>query len=376
VAIARPSVGEAEWNALRQPLESGWLTQGPIVGQFERAFAERHGVAHALATTSCSTALHLALVALGIGPGDEVIVPAFTWVATANAVVHCRATPVFVDVDPHTFNVDPEEVASSAGAATRAAIPVHLFGLCADMGAIREAVPDEVYLIEDAACAVGAERAGVRAGGLGDIACFSFHPRKIITTGEGGMLTTNDPHRAEEANRLRNHGASIPEEVRHTSDDPYELPEFDALGFNYRMTDLQAAVGLTQLGRLDDFLAERDVLANSYNDALGDIEWLQLPCVPQGYRHSWQSYVVVIRPESPVGRGELMARLQDRGVSARPGTHAVPALSLYRRMMGTEPEAFPVASMLHQRAMAIPLHNRMTEDDVAYVSTAIRESVR
>jgi dTDP-4-amino-4,6-dideoxygalactose transaminase len=369
-------VGDAEWQALREPLESGWLTQGPIVRAFEQAFADRHGVRHALTSTSCTTALHLALVAVGVGPGDEVILPAFTWVATANVVLYCGATPVFVDVEEDTFNISAEGVAAAVSSRTRAVIPVHLFGLCADMDAIRAAVPPSIALVEDAACAVGSEYRGRCAGGLGTVGAFSFHPRKIITTGEGGMVTTNDPALAAEVDRLRNHGASVPEEDRHASATPFALPEFDVLGFNYRMTDLQAAVGLVQLKRLDQMLAEREALAASYHASLRDLDWLQLPQTPPGYRHGWQSFVVVLGRHSPIQRDELMARLYERGVSARPGTHAVTALSLYRRRLGVEPEAFPVANMLHERAMAIPLHNRMTMDDVAYVSGAIRDLAR
>lgn len=374
IPIAVPSVGNAEWEALRAPLESGWLTQGPIVRAFEDAFAERHLVEHALTTTSCTTALHLALVALGIGLGDEVIVPAFTWVATANVVRHCGATPVFVDVESDTFNINPVSIAAAVTARTRAVIAVHLFGLCADMDAIRKAIPSHVHVIEDAACAVGAEYHGVCAGGLGDIGCFSFHPRKIITTGEGGMLTTNDARLAAEVERLRNHGASVPEEDRHLSAAPYAMPDFDVIGFNYRMTDLQAAVGLVQLERLDEMLTEREALAALYHEELAELDWLQLPRPPSDNRHGWQSFVAVLGRDSPIERDELMARLQQRGVSARPGTHAVPSLSVYRQRFVDEPEQFPVAQLLHHRAMAIPLHNRMSPDDVAYVGQAIREA--
>jgi perosamine synthetase len=210
IHIAQPCTGEEEWHATREPLMSGWLTQGPKVAAFEKAFAERHAVKHALATTSCTTALHLILAAMDIGPGDEVIVPAFTWVATANVVLYCGATPVLVDVDRSSYNIDCADVARKLSSRTKAVIAVHLFGLCADMTALRRVVPEHVSIIEDAACASGAAYRGVPAGGLGDAAAFSFHPRKSITTGEGGMVTTNAAALAETADRLRNHGASIP----------------------------------------------------------------------------------------------------------------------------------------------------------------------
>jgi perosamine synthetase len=215
IAISLPSTGEEEWQATREPLLSGWLTQGPKVATFEQAFASRHGVTHALATTSCTTALHLILAAMGVGPGDEVIVPAFTWVATANVVVYCGATPVFADVDRHTNNMDPADVVRRLTLRTKAVIAVHLFGLCADMDALRAVVPSNIPIIEDAACAAGASYKGRAAGALGLAAAFSFHPRKSITTGEGGMVTTNDAGLADSANMLRNHGASISEEQRH-----------------------------------------------------------------------------------------------------------------------------------------------------------------
>ena len=367
IQIATPSTGEDEWQALREPLDSGWLTQGPKVRAFEEAFAQRHRVDHALATTSCTTALHLALAALGVGPGDEVIVPAFTWVATANVVLYCGATPVFVDVLPDSFNIDPQAVEAAVTGKTRAVIPVHLFGLCADIDALRAVLPAGVAIVEDAACAAGAEYHGRPAGGLGDAGCFSFHPRKSITTGEGGMLTTQDGALAERAERLRNHGAGVPEEVRHSGPAPYLMPSFDELGFNYRMTDLQGAVGLVQLGKLDRFVAERDRWARWYIQTLSRYQWLQMPLVPDGYRHAWQSFVTVVSPDAPLARNEIMERLHAAGISTRPGTHAVTDLGYYRDRFGTDPRGFPVASMLASQSMALPLHNRMSEEDYGYV---------
>jgi len=375
VPIALPSTGDEEWEALREPLQSGWLTQGPVVRRFEEAFARRHDVPHALATTSCTTALHLALAALGIGPGDEVIVPAFTWIATANAVVYCGATPVFVDVDLDTFNMDPALTAAAVTPATRAVVPVHLFGLCADMTAIGTAVGPSIAVVEDAACAAGASYHGRPAGGLGSAACFSFHPRKSITTGEGGMLVTADADLAGRAEQLRNHGAAVPEEVRHHGPAPFLLPDFDELGFNYRMTDLQAAVGLVQLSKLDAFVDERAQWAKWYSAELASLGWLRLPEEPEGGRHAWQAYVTVVDEDAPIARNDLMARLHELGVATRPGTHSVPSTGYYRRRLDVETDSYPVATRLQEQSMAIPLHNRMTHDDYEYVVSAIRATV-
>jgi len=373
VPIAAPVTGEEEWEALREPLTTGWLTQGPKVLTFEQAFATRHRVGHALATSSCTAALHLALAALGIGPGDEVIVPAFTWVATANVALYCGATPVFVDVRHDTYNVDAGAVAAAITDRTSVVIPVHLFGLCADMAAVRAATPRHVRLVEDAACAAGATYRGIPAGGLGDAGCFSFHPRKSITTGEGGMLTTGDPVLADRARSLRNHGATVPEEDRHAGEAPYLLPSFEEMGFNYRMTDLQGAVGLVQLARLDRFLAERAQGAAWYAEALADLDWLSTPAVPAECDHAWQAYVTVVLEGAPAPRDELMRLLHQRGVATRPGTHSVPELAYYRKTFGLAPGQFPVAARLQDSTLALPLHNRMTEEDFAYVADVLHD---
>src|SRR5690349_7786346 len=264
IQIATPSLGDEEWHALREPIESGWLTQGPKVAAFEKAFAQRHHVKHAIAVSSATTGLHLALAALGIGPGDEVIVPAFTWVATANAVLYCGGTPVFADVDRTSYNIDVKDVVRRLTSRTKAVIPVHLFGLCADIEGLRATLEPRIAIVEDAACAAGAALNGRPAGSLGDLGVFSFHPRKSITTGEGGMVSTNDDGHAEQIRRMRNHGASISEEERHQGPRTYLLPEFEVLRFNYRMTDLQGAVGLVQLAKLDRFIEERAAMAAQY----------------------------------------------------------------------------------------------------------------
>lgn len=368
IQISLPSTGEEEWQSTREPFMSGWLTQGPKVSAFEKAFAERHGVKHALATTSCTTGLHLILAAMGIGPGDEVLVPAFTWVATANVVLYCGATPVFVDVDPITYNIDIADIGRKLSPKSKAIIIVHLFGLCVDMDALRAVIPANVKIVEDGACAAGASYKGIAAGGLGDAASFSFHPRKSITTGEGGMVTTNDDHLAEIANMLRNHGAAISEEQRHLGLRPYLLPDFNLLGFNYRMTDLQGAVGLVQLSKLDQFIAERQHWAEFYRESLVNLDWLRMPVFPENGSHAWQAFVTYVDPEkAPMVRNDLMERLQDHGISTRPGTHAVHMLGYYRERFGLNPDDFPGARDCDQNTMAIPLHNKMTPEDYQYV---------
>jgi len=372
IPIAIPVTGEEERAAISEVLASGWLTQGPKVAAFEKAFAARHGVKHALATTSCTTALHLALLALGVGPGDDVIVPSFTWVATANAVIYCGARPILADVDANTFNINPADVARRITPKVKAIIAVHLFGLTADMDALKEAAPG-VPIIEDAACAAGASYKGQSAGSLGAAGCFSFHPRKVITTGEGGMVTTNDNAISKAMNIMRNHGASVPEETRHSGAAPFLLPGFDTLGFNYRMTDLQGAMGLAQLAKLDRFIAERNEIAAAYARELAGIEWLRAPVTPEGYCHGWQSYVVMMDgKQAPMSRDAVMAALKEQGVDSRPGTHSVHMLGYYAARYGYKPDDYPVSRMCAEQTMALPMHNKMTIEDAARAAAALR----
>jgi perosamine synthetase len=362
IQISQPSTGQEEWEAMKDPIFSGWITQGPMVAEFEKIFAQRHAVKHAIAVSNCTTALHLALIAIDIKPGDEVIVPAFTWVSTANAVIYCGAIPVFCDISTDTFNLDIDSLKKLISVRTKAIIPVHLFGLCADMDAI-----------EDGACAAGAGLKGRPAGSLGDIGCFSFHPRKSVTTGEGGMLTTNSDILASKLNMLRNHGASVSEEQRHHGPKPYILPAFDMVGYNYRMTDLQGAMGVVQIKKLDIFINERQKWAEYYTKELAGISWIRTPKTPEGFKHGWQSYVLFIdETKSPMKRNEIMEHLQQNGISTRPGTHAVHMLGYYAEKFNIKPTDFPGAFAANEFSMSIPLHNKMNEADFAYVVESLR----
>jgi dTDP-4-amino-4,6-dideoxygalactose transaminase len=363
VPLAAPLFGSEELELLRIPLDSGWVTQGPMVAAFEARFAEIHQVDHAIATSSGTTALHLVLLALGIGAGDEVLVPSFTWVATANAVAYCNAVPVFVDVDPVTYNMTPETVQRRLTERTKAVMVVHQFGLPADVDGIRSIVPETVSIVEDAACAVGARYHDRPVGGLGIAGAFSFHPRKVITTGEGGMITTDDAHVADTVRVLRNHGMGS------GAADLPPLQSVAALGYNYRMSDLHGALGMAQLQRLDQMLDARRRAARWYRDALADIAWLRLPQVPDDCTSSWQSFVVVLEPGAPRDRDRLALHLAQRGIETRPGTHAVSELPLY----GACAADCPVSRELAARSLAIPLHNRMEADDYRYVVDSIRE---
>lgn len=365
-------MGLEEWEALKEPIFSGWITQGPKVGEFEKLFAKRHNVKHALAVSNCTTALHLALVVLGIKQGDEVIVPAFTWVSTANAVEYCGATPVFCDVNIETFNIDIEQLKKKITSKTKAIIPVHLFGLCSDMDNVKAAAPG-IPIVEDGACAAGSGYKGKPAGGLGDIGCFSFHPRKSITTGEGGMLTTNNDLLAEKLNMLRNHGASVSEEQRHHGPKPYILPDFNMVGYNYRMTDLQGALGIVQIKKLDAFIDERQKWADFYTNEFNSINWLRTPIVPKNFKHGWQSYVLIIdEKKSPMKRNNMMEYLQQQGISTRPGTHAVHMLEFYSKTYQIQPSDYPGAYSANEYSMSIPLHNKMKEEDFHYVVEQIK----
>lgn len=388
VPIARPSITEAERQALLEPLETGWLVQGPKVAAFEAAMQGYTGIPHAVATSSGTAALHLALVLAGVRPGDQVIVPAFTYVATANAVSCMGAEPLFADIELHSFNIDPEAIEAAVGPRTRALIVVHQFGMPADMEAIMAvALQHGLVVIEDAACALGTLYQGRHVGGQGLLGCFSFHPRKVITTGEGGMLLGHDPGLAARARVLRNHGAAVSDSTRHTGKGAL-LPDFPEPGYNYRMTDLQGALGLAQISRLGSLLEARRAWARRYDEALAGWDRL-LPPTPSsdaGSEHSYQSYVCLFgeRARPPLEevdalgarRDRLMSLLEDRGVSVRQGTHAVHMLGWYRKTYGLEAWQFPNAYRADRLSLSLPLFADMSEAQWAFVIQTLEEALQ
>ena len=373
IPIAKPWIGEPEAAAASRAILSGWVTQGPEVAAFETEFATTVGSPHACAVSSCTTALHLALVALNVGPGDEVIVPSHSYIATANVIRYVGATPVFVDIEPGTFNIDPVRIREALTTKTRVILCVHQVGMPCDLAAIISIAEEHgLRVIEDAACAVGSEvrlrdewqHVGSPAG---DVACFSFHPRKVVTTGDGGMLTTADPKLDAKFRLLRQHGMSVPDTVRHGASQVI-FESYETTGFNYRLTDIQAAVGREQLKRLPEMIKRRRALAANYAEGLAGLPGLELPVEPDWCRSNWQSYCVVL-PER-CGQREVMQRLLDEGISTRRGimcAHREPAYAEH-------PLPHPLHASVHaqEHGVLLPLYHEMGDGDQQRVVDALR----
>ena len=369
IPVSRPHFGIEEEQAAVAALRSGWVTQGPRVAEFERAFAAALGQLEAIAVSSCTTGLHLVLHALGIGRGDEVIVPSLSFIATANAVAHAGAAPVFADIDLATYNLDAASAAKTISRRTKAILLVHQVGLPADVAAFRRlARRARVRLIEDAACAIGSQVNGRPVGADADVAVFSFHPRKLVTTGEGGMIVTRSRALARRLRSLRHHGVSMSDFARHASG-KVVIEAYREVGYNYRMTDLQAAVGLVQLGRLPEFIARRQEQGARYDRAFAKHPALAIPDVAPDVGFNYQTYLLRLLPGARVSRDALMQRLLEQGIATRRGVmaaHREPAYKKTRlRVM------LPATNEANRTAIVLPLYHAMTAADQDRVIEAV-----
>lgn len=371
IPITKPFFDKAEEKAVTQVLRSGWVTQGPKVTEFEEAICRYTGAKYAVATTSATTALFLSLHLLEIGPGDEVIVPSHTFIATANVILQVGATPIFVDIDLKTYNIDPDKIEEKITKKTKAILPVDQVGLPCDLNKIMAlAKKYNLIVLEDAACALGSSYMGKKIGTLANMTCFSFHPRKSITTGEGGMILTKNKNWAVRAKILRHQGMGISDYARHGSNRVIH-ENYPEIGFNFRMSDIQAAVGVEQMKKLNKLLAKRNKIAQKYNRAFTNSHLIVTPATPKGYFPNWQSYIIRLKRNNKVSRDQLMQRLLDKGIATRRGIMSIhlekPYIKLFGKLNLSNSEE------MTNWGITLPLYPQMTRDEQDFVITNIKQ---
>ncbi|MDK2042322.1 DegT/DnrJ/EryC1/StrS family aminotransferase [Aliarcobacter butzleri] len=392
IPITKTIFGDEEKEAIVKPLETGWVVQGPNVAKFQTMFADFTGSKYAHASSNCTTALHLGLEAMGITKGDKVIVPSFTYVASANAVEYTGAEVVFCDIDLKTFNIDETKLEEmiKKDSSIKAIMPVNLFGLCANMPYIMElAKKYNLKVIEDSACGFDGWIGDKHSGTFGDCGCFSFHPRKSICTGEGGMLITDDENIASKVSQLKDHGASKSDLQRHKEKGGSLLPDFTMRGYNYRMTDMQGALGVCQMNKKDYIMNGRREVANKYDIALKEIAQLITPYIPENYRHGYQSYVCIFSNGEDISnltkeqidrinikRNIFMEKLEEMTIATRQGTHAVHTLGYYKNKNSFKDEDFLMSYAADRLSIALPLYAGMTNEEFDYVISNIKEALK
>ncbi len=370
IAVAKPYLGKEEAQSAYDTILTNWVTQGPRVQEFEEKFASYTGAKYAVALSNCTTALHLAMIVAGVKQGDEVICPSMSYIATANCIKYVGATPVFAEVKSETYNIDLQSAEKLITPKTKAIIIVHQIGLPADIDAFKElCAKHNLKLIEDAACAAGSAYKGTKIGSHSDLVCFSFHPRKVITTGDGGMITTNNEEIYNRLKLLRQHGMSVNDRVRHSSKTVI-MEDHLEVGYNYRLTDIQAAVGIKQLERLDWIIAERRKVAQKYQDAFKNIDFIRIPSEPEGYFTNWQSYVLYLKPSSPVKRNDLMQKLLDKGISTRRGVMTSHRESAYKEHKLVAP--LTISEDASDNSIVLPLYVPMTNEDIDTVISEVK----
>lgn len=385
IPISKPYFDKCEDENIIKPLHSGWVVQGKFVQEFQERFALHTKAKYAHATTSCTTALHLALVALGIGLDDEVIIPSFTYIATANTIEQVGAKVVFCDIELGSFNIDINQLKSLITKKTKAIIAVNLFGLCANLPEIiKLAKKYNLKTIEDSACGFDAYINDQHSGTFADIGCFSFHPRKPLCTGEGGMLITSNQKLNAKISQLKDHGASKSDMQRHEEGGSL-LPDFSFAGFNYRMTDMQGALGVCQMKKAKEIMAKRRAIAKKYDDVLEKFGFLQTPKFPKNYTHGYQSYICLFTngedlqnltkqkiDKINIARNIFMQKLQDKGIATRQGTHAVHTLSFYKNKYSLDDEDFLMSYAADRLSIALPLYPQMSDEEFDYVLSCIK----
>ncbi|WP_323668701.1 DegT/DnrJ/EryC1/StrS family aminotransferase [Aliarcobacter butzleri] len=392
IPITKTIFGDEEKKAIVKPLETGWVVQGPNVAKFQNMFADFTGSKYAHAASNCTTALHLGLEAMDITKGDKVIVPSFTYVASANAVEYTGAEVVFCDIDLKTFNIDETKLEEmiKKDSSIKAIMPVNLFGLCANMPYIMElAKKYNLKVIEDSACGFDGWIGDKHSGTFGDCGCFSFHPRKSICTGEGGMLITDDEDIASKVSQLKDHGASKSDLQRHKEKGGSLLPDFTMRGYNYRMTDMQGALGVCQMDRKEYIMNGRREVASKYDEVLKDISQLVSPYIPENYKHGYQSYVCIFTDGEDISnltkeqidrinikRNIFMEKLEEMTIATRQGTHAVHTLGYYKNKNNFKDEDFLMSYAADRLSIALPLYAGMTNEEFDYVISNIKEALK